>query len=341
MGTSGQKLELAAEYPPPDEQIHIDSLIEQLRNKMGRDYAASRTLRDAHPKMHGCVRAEFLIEANLPPELGIGVFKAPRTFPAWIRFSNQSNTVAPDWDKDIRGVAIKLMGVDGEKLLEHETQEKTQDFILISDNRFVTKDVAQFDGLVKGLTSGFLSLIWFFLTHLRVARNLIFSLRRHANPLEIQYFSVAPYRLGAKAVKYTLRPSGAVKSPLPEKPSNDYLREAMVRQLTSGTATFDFMVQFQSDPDTMPIEDPGIAWDEAVSPFRKVATLTIGRQDFDSEKQREFGDNLSFNPWRCLSEHRPLGGINRARRQVYAALSTFRHQRNAVVKREPTPDEMP
>ena len=233
------------------------------------------------------------------------------------------------------------MGVEGEKLLENHTHEQTQDFILISDNRFVTKDVAQFDGLVKGLTSGFLSLMWYFLMHLRVARNLYFSLKRHANPLEIQYFSVAPYRLGDKAVKYTLRPSESAKSPLPQNPSPDYLREAMARQLKSGTATFDFMVQFQSDSEMMPIEDLGIAWDEAVSPFVKVATLTIGPQDFDSEKQREFGDNHSFNPWHGLPEHRPLGGINRARLKVYAALSAFRHDRNGAVQREPTPDEMP
>jgi hypothetical protein len=31
---------------------------------------------------------------------------------------------------------------------------------------------------------------------------------------------------------------------------------------------------------------------------------------------------------RCLPEHRPLGGVSRARRQVYQALSTVRHERN-------------
>lgn len=333
--------DLAAECPPPDEQKHIDSLIGLLRGKMETDYASSRMLRDAHPKMHGCVRAEFRVEAGLPSELGIGVFRTPRTFPAWVRFSNQNNTVAPDWNKDIRGVAIKIMGVEGEKLLENDTHGSNQDFILISDNRFVTRDVAQFDGLIKGLTSGFLRLMWFFLTHLRVGWNLYFSLQRFANPLEIRYFSVAPYLLGARAVKYSLRPTGGVTSPLPEKPADDYLREAMIRQLTSGTATFDFMVQFQSDPRTMPIEDLSVAWDESVSPFIRGATLTIGSQEFDSEKQREFGDNLSFNPWRCLQEHRPLGGISRARRQVYPALSALRHQRNGAVQREPTPDEIP
>ncbi|HEX3990418.1 MAG TPA: hypothetical protein VHX39_04515, partial [Acetobacteraceae bacterium] len=91
----------------------------------------------------------------------------------------------------------------------------------------------------------------------------------------------------------------------------------------------------QTDAYTMPIEDPGIAWNEADSPFLKVAALTIPAQIFDSAERVEFGDNLSFNPWRCLAEHRPLGGISRARRQVYQALSKFRHEHNGVMQAEP------
>jgi hypothetical protein len=86
----------------------------------------------------------------------------------------------------------------------------------------------------------------------------------------------------------------------------------------------------------MPIEDPGKEWSEAASPFRKVATLRIFRQDFDSAKQREFGENLSYTPWHALPEHRPLGGINRARKIVYNFISTFRHRYNNAPRREPT-----
>jgi hypothetical protein len=153
--------------------------------------------------------------------------------------------------------------------------------------------------------------------------------------LKIRYFSVAPYLLGQRAVKYCLTPSQAAEEPVPPNPSDSYLREAMVKQLSSGSAVFVFSVQFQMDPKKMPIEDPGLTWDEALSPFRKVATLTIPRQTFDTPEIREFGDNLSFNPWRCLPEHRPLGGISRARRQVYLALSIFRHDRNQAARMEP------
>ena len=233
-------MELGKEYPPPGEQKHIDSLISRLRRKMEADYANNRTLRDAHPKMHGCVRGEFAIEPNLPDELRIGIFSRSRRFPVWIRFSNQSGTVSPDSKGDIRGVALKLMGVDGEKLLPNETQGTTHDFILISEDRFVTKDVAEFDGLVKALTGGPLKMLWFFLTHLRAARNLLVSLKRFSNPLGIRYFSVAPYLLGQKAVKYSLTPRDAQATPMPVEPSDDFLREAMAKQLSSRDAAFDF-----------------------------------------------------------------------------------------------------
>jgi hypothetical protein len=67
-----------------------------------------------------------------------------------------------------------------------------------------------------------------------------------------------------------------------------------------------------------------------------VATLEIMPQEFDTEDQDDFGEDLSFNPWRALAEHRPLGGINRARRQVYLALSAFRHEQNGTRRQEPT-----
>jgi hypothetical protein len=327
-------LELTTEYPSPDEQVHVDSLINRLRDKMRRDYAGGRTLRDAHPKMHGCVRAEFAIEPQLPDEARIGVFKEPRTFQAWVRFSNQSGTVGPDSTRDIRGMAIKLLDVEGPKLLSSGLDGTTQDFIFISDRRFVTKDIVEFDGLVKSLLSGFLSAAWFFLnpfdSHLRVLRNLLCSLKHCDDVLDIQYYSASPYLFGPRAVKYSVKPSSPQSITPPDKSTDDYLREMLARRLATDSATFDFMVQFQMDPYRMPIEDPGVAWNEKVSPFQKVATLTIPAQEFDSIEQRTFGDNLSFNPWHCLPEHRPLGGINRARRQIYQTLSAFRHQQNGL-----------
>jgi len=328
--------ELPQEYPPANEAAYTQDLAQRLKAKIIKDNPTGIMRRDAHPKMHGVVKAEFIVEPNLPPELRVGVFSEPVTYHAWIRFSNQNGTIQSDIKNDIRGMAIKLMGVPGIKLLEQEENEQTQDFIVISTNVFVTKDVEQFDQLIKAMTGNFLSIAWFFLTRWRVGLNLFKSMKKCANPLQIRYWSTTPYLFGAHAVKYSAIPQVRVPDPIPEAPGDDFLREALIKQLSKGDAFFDFAIQIQTNADTMPIEDPGVAWDETESPFRKVATIKIPQQQFDSDIRRQFGENLSFTPWHSLPEHRPLGGINRARKVVYRAISIFRHQYNSVARVEPT-----
>jgi catalase len=327
---------LAQESVPPDEAVFTRSLADLLKAKIITENPSGIMRRDAHPKMHGVVKAEFIVEPNLPAELRIGIFKEAKTYPAWIRFSNQSNRISPDRKPDIRGMAIKLMGVPGEKLLEEERDEQTQDFIVISTPVFVTRDVKEFDELLKAIESSLPAQLWFYLTHGRVLLNVLKALKKFANPLQIRYFSTTPYLWGNTAVKYSAIPQVVVPDTIPKDAGDDYLRTAMVRQLEKGDARFDFAVQLQTNARTMPIEDPGKEWSEAASPYRKVASIVIPRQSFDSERQRAFGENLSLTPWHSLPEHRPLGGVNRARKVVYAFISAFRHQRNDVPRREPT-----
>src|SRR5580698_6685869 len=125
--------ELGCEYPPADEEEHIASLIRQLGGKMERDYAGKRMLRDAHPKMIGCLRGEFTILPDLPEGLRVGLFRESRTYPLWLRFSNANNTVRSDTKGDICWLALKLVGVPGEKLV---AESPTHDFVFISTDCF-------------------------------------------------------------------------------------------------------------------------------------------------------------------------------------------------------------
>jgi len=109
----------------------------------------------------------------------------------------------------------------------------------------------------------------------------------------------------------------------------------MSAHLQQREARFDFLVQLQTDPIAMPVEDPTVVWDETTSPFRKVATIRIPSQSFESKEQMQFCENLSFTPWHTLAEHRPLGGINRTRKNVYQAISQRRHKSNGVPMQEP------
>lgn len=328
------KKQLAQEYPPSNEAQATRDLTQRQIKKILQENPDGMMRRDAHTKMHGIVKAEFIVEPNLPEQLRVGLFKNPGTYPAWIRFSNQ-NLMNPDSKPDIRGMAIKVMGVPGTKLMPDEPDSPNMDFVLISSSFFMARDVREFDDLIKGLTGGKLALLWFFLTHWRMDWNLLKSMKSFANPLQIRYWSSTPYLFGKQAVKYSAIPYFDEADVMPEHPDYDLLRLAMAKNLAKCDVRFDFAVQFQTDADTMPIEDPGVQWSEVDSPFRKVASIIIPKQEFDTEQQRAFGENISFNPARCLPEHRPLGGINRARMTVYRAISKFRHEKNQVPMQEP------
>jgi hypothetical protein len=157
-----------------------------------------------------------------------------------------------------------------------------------------------------------------------------------ANPLQIRYWSTTPYLFGVHAVKYSAIPRGEHRDTIPANHDDNFLHHAMVKQLATEDAYFDFTVQFQTDAAEMPIEDAGKEWKETSSPFLKVATIKIPHQNFTSTQHVEFGENVSFTPWHCLPEHRPLGGINRSRKLVYETISNFRHQYNNVARQEPT-----
>ena len=157
--------QLGQESPPLDEAAYTRSLAERLKARIIRENPTGIMRRDAHPKMHGVVKAEFIVEPDLPEDLRVGVFREPKSYRAWIRFSNQSDSMGPDRKADIRGMAIKLMGVPGEKLLDEERDEQTQDFIVISTPVFVTRDVREFDDLLRSMESSTPAKLWFYLTH--------------------------------------------------------------------------------------------------------------------------------------------------------------------------------
>ena len=120
----------------------------------------------------------------------------------------------------------------------------------------------------------------------------------------------------------------------------NYLRENMIKTLDRKDVEFDLLIQIQTDPFRMPIENAAVLWPEKLSPFIPAATVHIPKQQFDSEAQFAFAKRLKMNPWHCLPEHRPLGNQNRARLRMYYELSQFRQEMNTTTHLEPTGQEV-
>lgn len=320
--TSMTGLRLGEECIPPEEAAAIAG-IAAVQAQISRHQGPQ--LRGQHPKAHGCVEATFTTLADLPAELRVGVFAEPRQWPALVRFSN--GATPDDRKPDVHGMAIKLIGVAGTRAVEGD-QGDDQDFTLIDSETFFADSAARMFALMSARASGNAGLEAFASqdpANLETVERLQRSLRKDiASPLSIPYWSTVPYRCGTVAVKYAVTPAPGNDSVTTPSNSPDYLREAMVEHLTrqSRSAAFDFFVQVQTDPVTMPIEDPTVVWN---SPLIKIATLDIPAQEFATPDRNRRCEDSAFTPWHALDVHHPLGGINRARQPVYAAGADLRH----------------
>lgn len=328
---------LEQEVIEPAEADHIDAIVRMSIERLQSQFPDGKrpVLRDAHPKAHGLVHAEFIVLDGLPDYLRHGVFGEPRTYPALIRFSAGNVEVQPDTVPQAAGMAIKLLDVEGEKLLQRERDAQTQDFIMINAPIFFVRDLKDYVTLHEYLADG--RLLEFFQSRPDEMQAVMdIRGRQLNNPLQVQYWSMTPYLLGDRAIKFSASPLSRRTNQPPEEMGDDFMRDVMIEQLSTEDVYYEFGIQLQADPVAMPVEDPLVLWDEAVSPFQRVAIIRIPKQDITPSDWVEFGENLSFTPWHALPEHRPLGSNNRARLTVYEAISEFRHEANGVVTQEPT-----
>lgn len=339
--SSDNKLEGITKYEnvSVDEERLIKDMGVILQKKMSRDYPTGLTKRDAHPKTLACLQAEFIVEPNIPSELKKGIFKFPQTYPAWIRISSASGKIQSDKAKDLRGFAIKIIGVKGERFQTQNNEKETQDFVLLSYPSMPLGTVKLFHDAVY-YSIKYSPLV--FLARLVVTGDfhIINELRKarqnQTSPLDIRYWSTTPYLYGTdRIVKYSLVPTSRIKSSLPQKLSDHYLTENMEKHLIAHEASFDFMIQIQEGTGRMPVEDAGVEWSEKEAPFIKVATLRIPPQAFRTKEREDLAEDLSFSPAHSLIDHRPIGGINRARVEIYRYLSEFRHKQNNKQWTEP------
>jgi hypothetical protein len=336
-------LALAQEKPIEGETQLVDDIIAAMSRYLRTHYTDGTAQRGGNTKTHGVVRGELAIHDGLPANLRQGLFAQPQRYPCWVRFAGPGPALPPDIeDVGVLSIGVKVMGVPGAKLLDDE--RFTQDFTGISTPVFTTPDLRANARLQAAIGRG-LPLFYFIGPGGHLLDALMQGLwsRTQTSPLETPYWSCVPYLLGeGQAMQYGFRPVARTRSRipgLPGRPSDNYLREAMARTLTAQSASFEMLLQTQSDPRRMPVEHASVRWAAPDCPPKVVATLSLPRQQFDAAAQLAFASRLSINPWHCLPAHRPLGNQNRGRLRIYQALSQLRQQMNATPHVEPDGSE--
>ena len=333
----------AQEQIPPGEAAMTQDIIQTAVRIVDQHREATRYLRDAHAKAHGCVKAQVQVLPELAQSLRQGVFSEPgKTWQAQIRLSNGNAYPQFDSIRDARGMAIKLLEVPGKQLLGNRQDQHEQDFVMFSHPNFFVSNVAEYRQNVAAQADGKKVMAFFPTWDPRTwqVRHLFIALATLSpppdSPTETTYFSVSPYKFGEANAKFRVVPDPercpAYTLPKQNHDLPNFLRSALNQQLSTDRvpACFALQIQRQDANKYMPIEDTSIEWREQDAPFETVARITLPAQDFDTPALNLQCDNLSFNPWFGIEAHRPIGGINRLRKAVYEAVSDYRHARNAA-----------
>ena len=202
--------EIGKEYPPTDENFYIEQMVGELKNQTDELFLGDeKVLRQAETKMHGLLQAKFIINDVLEDKYKVGVFAKPKTYDCMIRFSNAATGIKKDSVKDQRGMAIKLIGVEGEKIMTEERFASTQDFIGLNYETFVSKNIKEFSGIIKAFTGGKLKLLLFAINPMhwpllfRIAKG---KSKTPGSLLEQSYWSTTPFQYGSKnAMKFKIQ----------------------------------------------------------------------------------------------------------------------------------------
>ena len=106
--------------------------------------------RSVHAKSHGVLRGTLTVAADLPPALAQGLFAKGGSYETILRFSTLPGDILNDSASTPRGVALKVIGVEGARLPGGEG-DVTQDFVMVNGPAFSAPTAQKFLGSLKTL----------------------------------------------------------------------------------------------------------------------------------------------------------------------------------------------
>ncbi len=289
-----------------------------LQNLFSKKYGKGRTL---HRKGIVALKGQLEVFGGTNEYAKQGLFSKPLTYSTEIRLSNGGLKVEKDNKPDIRGFAIKVLGVNGKGALSETTTE--QDFLLINHETFGPGHASPFVGIVIASAKGPLGLISYFYKNYGL-KGMFAQIKKAKATLEKKFtgfatesfHSAAPINWGPYAVKVKITP----KANKPHQVTAADWSKEIKTNLSENSWEYDFQVQFFVSEEHTPLEDASIKWNEEVSPYVTVGKLSIPQQEFESASSKALSEKIekgAFDPWTALLEHKPLGDVMRARKVVY------------------------
>jgi hypothetical protein len=297
-------------------EVFAAELAEIQQRRLAKGGGVGRAL---HFKEHLGVVGELVV--NAAEAARSGLFAANGcTYQVYVRFSNGSSMRQSDKRPDVRGFALKLVGVPGRKIIPGLENELTQDFLFINEPSIPFRDPVEFLTFQRAAKDGPGPLLPRLIAGFGLRRTLAILKRVIQSPKVVSYathtfHSGAPIAFGSSAAKLALFP--VTPTAAPAITGDDYLRKDLVSRLQAGPIVWALRAQLFRDDASTPIEDTSVTWS---GPWFELATLTLPKQDPNTPRGQEISalvEAMSFDPWHALEEHRPLGAIMRARAVAY------------------------
>ncbi len=346
----------AIEQTQLDEAAMIEEIVAAMERVNLRVFDKHRHgVRDAHAKSHGVLKGQLIVDDGLPAHLAQGLFARPGAYDLIIRLSSAPGDILSDKAPAPVGMAVKVLGVTGERLLAGDASG-SQDFLLVNAPTIPFGEVKAYrdlqhtletlDAVPDPLQAAAGALARGARTALEtvgVTPPALLEVLASANDhiLGQTFHSMAAIRFGDHVAKISAAPDSAEVKALTGVEVDARLGDSAQRDQVTAFfrqhgAEYRVRAQLCTDLAAMPVEDASVLWPESQSPQQPIARIVIPTQEAYSPARRVFADDvLSFNPWRGIAAHRPLGSLMRARRRAYEASSLRRHELNAQAQREP------
>ncbi len=331
--------------------------------------------RGFHAKAHGCLAGELIVNdpQSRPEWTRHGLFAQSGTYPAWTRYSNGTGLIQADYKTEPRGMAIKVLGVNGSRaqLYGHSFETQTQDFLMTNKPFATTPDPTTFIEFAEATAGGKLATLNFIRKNLwifPILKDLKFNKSWLPNMAAITYWSGVPISMGKTSegqrvpVKFFVTPCARAAyledaevnadigrlerlgNQLGFSDYSNYGRDWLKKLTGKYDVCYDLKFQIQTDLNKTSVEDGLDEWTVEESTPVTVARLLMPKQNFDTDERNRLCERMRMNPWNGLDEHTPMSDTNQARGIVYLSSAKHREKKDwthAGSTVEPKPEDHP
>ncbi len=328
-----------------------------VQERLARDHFSGVRDRVFHAKMHACLLGTLTLRPDRPTAIRHGVFAdaAKQRYNVLARFSNGVGIEQHDLKPDVRGVALKLFGVD-ESSGAASAAARCVDWLMTNSTNPFGRDQEEFVEFMEASAGSTLDLAAYLARHPRVFELLIKATARVIPSLVTErYWSGHPYLLGADmAMKFNIAPAADISTSAgiaDDSAEASRLNSLAQRALNSTGGVEDRIARWFAlhTPEGSPLRTDYLRRDLlhrlANAPVRFTLSVQLERSaettpientlvewkegdspslpvadlELDRESLELDNESLRFTPAHFIAAHRPLGNMARGRLFTYRA----------------------